>query len=162
MDARNCCGGSSSRSGKRFGRRDPYDYGGPAGVAATTDLTSLKLESQAQIIQELWRARHGASVDRLENAFTSTYVEDLQRLVDGAGIGTRPPVAGRSRPRSTGSSRPSSTSSSTDSADVDLPVPYSFQVRCGWFTCLTSVRFKNVVWIHATVPRIAHAISSKT
>jgi hypothetical protein len=77
--------------GRQFGRRDPYDYGGPAGVAATTDLTSLKLESQAQIIQELWRARHGASVDRLENAFTSTYVEDLQRLVDGAGIGTRPP-----------------------------------------------------------------------
>ena len=83
--------GFVEQMGKRFGGRDPYDYGGPAGAASTTDLTSLKLESQAQIIQELWRARHGASADRLQNAFTSTYVEDLQRLVDGAGIGTRPP-----------------------------------------------------------------------
>ena len=91
--------------GKRFGRRDPYDYGGPAG-GGDDGPTSLK-ESQAQIIQELWRARHGASVDRLER-FTSTYVEDLQRLVDGAGSAPAP-VAGRSRPRSTGSSRPSST-----------------------------------------------------
>jgi hypothetical protein len=76
--------------GRWFGR-DPYDYGGPAGAAATTDLSSLRLESQAQIIQELWRARHGAPEDRRENAFTPTYVADLQRLVDGAGIGTRPP-----------------------------------------------------------------------
>ncbi len=76
--------------GRWFGR-DPYDYGGPAGTAATTDLSSLRLESQAQIIQELWRARHGAPEDRRENAFTPTYVADLQRLVDGAGIGTRPP-----------------------------------------------------------------------
>ena len=76
--------------GRRFGR-DPYDFGGPAGVASTTELRSLRLESQAQIIQELWRSRHGASADGRENAFTATYVGDLQRLVDGAGIGTRPP-----------------------------------------------------------------------
>jgi hypothetical protein len=76
--------------GRRFGR-DPYDFGGPAGAASTTDLTSLKLESQAQIIQELWRARHGAPADRRGNAFAATYIEDLQRLVDGAGIGTRSP-----------------------------------------------------------------------
>jgi hypothetical protein len=76
--------------GRLFGR-DPYDFGGPAGAASTTNLSTLRLESQAQIIQELWRARHGAPADRRENAFTATYVEDLQRLVDGAGIGTRPP-----------------------------------------------------------------------
>jgi hypothetical protein len=76
--------------GRRFGR-DPYDYGGPDGVADTTDLSTLRLESQAQIIQELWRARHGALADVRGNAFTATYVEDLHRLVDGAGIGTRAP-----------------------------------------------------------------------
>ena len=79
--------------GRRFGR-DPYDFGGPAGAASTTDLTSLKLESQAQIIQELWRARHGASADMRGNAFTAAYVDDLQRLVDAAGIGK---VAARRR-----------------------------------------------------------------
>jgi hypothetical protein len=76
--------------GRRVGR-DPYDYGGPSGAASTTDLRSLRLESQAQIIQELWRARHGATTDRREHAFTAAYVDDLQRLVDRAGIGTRPP-----------------------------------------------------------------------
>jgi hypothetical protein len=76
--------------GKRLGR-DPYDFGGPVGVAGATDLTTFRLESQAQIIQELWRARHGAEADARENAFTTDYVEDLQRLVDGAGIGTRAP-----------------------------------------------------------------------
>jgi hypothetical protein len=76
--------------GRRFGR-DPYDYGGPDGVAKTTDLSTLRLESQAQIIQELWRARHGAPADMRGNTYTATYVEDLHRLVDGAGIGTRAP-----------------------------------------------------------------------
>jgi hypothetical protein len=75
---------------RRFGR-DPYDFGGPAGVESTQDLSTLKLESQAQIIQELWRARHGARADRHGNSFTVAYVGDLQRLVDGAGIGTKQP-----------------------------------------------------------------------
>jgi hypothetical protein len=76
--------------GRRFGR-DPYDFGGPSGAASASDLMALKLESQAQIIQELWRARHGAAADMKGNTFTSAYVDDLQRLVDGAGIGTSPP-----------------------------------------------------------------------
>lgn len=76
--------------GRRFGR-DPYDFGGPDGVASTTDLMTLSLESQAQVIQELWRARHGAPADTRQNAFTAAYVDGLRRLVDGAGIGTRTP-----------------------------------------------------------------------
>jgi hypothetical protein len=76
--------------GKRLGR-DPYDFGGPEGVAGATDLRTFKLESQAQIIQELWKARHGEAEDKRGNAFTTDYVEDLQRLVDGAGIGTSAP-----------------------------------------------------------------------
>jgi hypothetical protein len=76
--------------GKRLGR-DPYDFGGPVGAAGATDLTAFSMESQAQIIQELWRARHGAETDARENEFTTDYVESLQRLVDGAGIGTRAP-----------------------------------------------------------------------
>jgi hypothetical protein len=76
--------------GKRLGR-DPYDFGGPDGVAGATDLSTLSMESQAQIIQELWRAQHGAAADARGNAFTETYVEGLQRLVDRAGIGTRAP-----------------------------------------------------------------------
>jgi hypothetical protein len=76
--------------GKRLGR-DPYDYGGPSGAASTTDFRSLRLESQAQIIQELWRARHGAATDMRDHPFTASYVDDLQRLVDGAGIGTMAP-----------------------------------------------------------------------
>ena len=76
--------------GKRLGR-DPYDYGGPEGVAEATDLATFSLESQTQIIQELWRAQHGAAADARDNAFTIDHVEDLQRLVDGAGIGIRAP-----------------------------------------------------------------------
>jgi hypothetical protein len=76
--------------GKRLGR-DPYDYGGPEGVAGAKDLRAFTLESQAQIMQELWKARHGEATDKRGNAFTTAYVEDLQRLVDGAGIGSAAP-----------------------------------------------------------------------
>jgi hypothetical protein len=70
--------------------RDPYDYGGPDGVRAATDLTSFSKEAQAQVVTELWRSRNGATTDRRGVPFsTPGYVGDLERLVVGAGIGAR-------------------------------------------------------------------------
>jgi hypothetical protein len=78
--------------GKRFGR-DPYDYGGPNGVRDATSLTSFRTESQAQIIQEFWKAEHGVSTDSTGIAFsTPGYVDGLRKLARGAGIGTAPPL----------------------------------------------------------------------
>jgi hypothetical protein len=77
--------------------RNPYDYGGAAGVRAAvsagTSLTGFPNESQAQIVEDYWSARHapGASGYRRE-PFAPAYVNDLRTLVEGAGIGTRPPA----------------------------------------------------------------------
>ena len=81
--------------------RNPYDYGGAAGVRAAvcagTPLTSFPNESQAQIVEDYWSAWHvpGATGYRRE-PYGSAYVADLRTLVEEAGIGTRPP-AGASR-----------------------------------------------------------------
>jgi hypothetical protein len=81
--------------GRWFGR-DPYDYGGPDGVRRASSLTAFAKEAQAQIVTELWKSRHGFATDRLRVPLSSPgYVDDLRRLVDGAGIGTRAP-SGRS------------------------------------------------------------------
>jgi hypothetical protein len=75
--------------GRVFGR-DPYDYGGPDGLRTAGALTGFSKESQAQIVAELWKARHGYTTDRTGIPFsTPGYVDDLQRLVEGAGIGQR-------------------------------------------------------------------------
>jgi hypothetical protein len=80
----------------QFGR-DPYDYGGAAGVRAAvasgSALTSFSNESQAQILEDYWSALNveGATGYRQE-PFTAAYVDDLRALVTGAGIGTRAPA----------------------------------------------------------------------
>jgi hypothetical protein len=75
--------------GARLGH-DPYDFGGPDGVHHARALTDFGKESQAQIIMELWKSEHGYERDSKNVAFsTAGYVEDLRRLVGGAGIGTR-------------------------------------------------------------------------
>lgn len=74
--------------GRRFGR-DPYDFGGPDGVRRATTLISFSKEGQAQILTELWRSKHAYPKDRKGVPFsTAGYVQDLERLVVGAGIGT--------------------------------------------------------------------------
>ena len=76
----------------RFGR-DPYDFGGPAGLRDAKVLTRFSKEGQAQIVTELWKAQHGYQTDRKKVPFsTPGYVDDLRRLVQGAGIGTSDPV----------------------------------------------------------------------
>jgi hypothetical protein len=73
--------------GRTFGR-DPYDYGGPPGVHATARLEDLRKESQARVVTELWKAEHGRTADDHGVAYaTLGYLDDLRRLVDGAGIG---------------------------------------------------------------------------
>jgi len=85
--------GLLEQMGRRFRRRDPYDYGGPAGVRSAESLTRFSKESQAQIISELWKAEHGHRTDRKNVEFTSEgYLDDLRRLVRGAGIGTADPT----------------------------------------------------------------------
>ena len=75
----------------RFGR-DPYDFGGPAGLRDANVLTGFSKEGQAQILTELWKAQHGYRTDHKMVPFsTPGYVEDLRRLVQGAGIGTSDP-----------------------------------------------------------------------
>jgi hypothetical protein len=89
-------GGLIEQIGRRLGG-DPYDYGGPEGVARADRLTGFKKEGQAQILTEYWKATHGHAKDRKQVPFsTPGYVEDLRRLVEGAGIGTR--WAGRRGP----------------------------------------------------------------
>ncbi|MGH2572163.1 MAG: hypothetical protein ACRDGU_01515 [Actinomycetota bacterium] len=69
--------------------RDPYDFGGPDGVKRARTLTGFNKESQAQIIAEYWKSKNGYESDRKRVPFsTPGYVGDLQRLVEGAGIGT--------------------------------------------------------------------------
>ena len=76
--------------------RDPYNYGGAAGVraavAAGSALTRLSNESQAQVVEDYWSALHLAgSTGYGGEPFTPAYVDDLRVLVTGAGIGTRLP-----------------------------------------------------------------------
>jgi hypothetical protein len=74
--------------GRLFGR-DPYDFGGPAGVRSASELTSFSKESQAQIVTEYWKSKHGYSVDHEGVPFTTPgYIDDLERLIVGAGIGS--------------------------------------------------------------------------
>jgi hypothetical protein len=78
---------------RRFGR-DPYDFGGPAGVHAGAKLSDFKKEGQAEIIRNLWLSQHGFLLDMRGVPFdTVGYVDDLRRLVEGAGIGSRPSAA---------------------------------------------------------------------
>jgi hypothetical protein len=75
--------------GMRFGR-DPYDFGGPVGLRRAIALTSFTKEGQAQILTELWKSKNGQlKTDRKGVPFsTPGYVDDLERLVTGAGIGS--------------------------------------------------------------------------
>jgi hypothetical protein len=84
-------GGLVDQLGRLLGR-DPYDFGGPAGVRAAQQLSDFRKESQAQIITEYWRSRKGFPADQRGVAFSVVgYAEDLRRLVEGAGIGTQRP-----------------------------------------------------------------------
>lgn len=68
--------------------RDPYDFGGPTGVNRARALTEFSKESQAQVITEYWKSNNGYEEDRKGIPFsTPGYMEDLRRLVEGAGIG---------------------------------------------------------------------------
>jgi hypothetical protein len=71
---------------------NPYDFGGPTGVHGARRLQDYSKESQAQIIENYWRSLHGFGADTVGNPFTAGYRADLQRLVQGAGIGTSPPA----------------------------------------------------------------------
>ncbi len=80
--------GALEQIARRFGS-DPYDFGGPEGLRRANALTSFSKEGQAQILTELWKSKHSQQMDRKGVPFsTEGYVEDLERLVDGAGIGT--------------------------------------------------------------------------
>jgi hypothetical protein len=80
--------GATEQIGRILGR-DPYDFGGPRGVKGASTLTSFTKEGQAQIVTEWWRAERGFRADRKGVPFsTPGYVEDLRRLVVGAGIDT--------------------------------------------------------------------------
>jgi hypothetical protein len=73
--------------GRAFGR-DPYDYGGPQGLRSTRRIEDLRKESQARVVTELWKSKHGHTTDDHGVPYaTPGYLEDLRRLVEGAGIG---------------------------------------------------------------------------
>jgi len=79
--------GLVEQTGKLLGH-DPYDFGGSEGVKRATRLTDLSKESQAQILMEYWMSQHGYDSDSNGVSFsTPGYVDDLRRLVQGAGIG---------------------------------------------------------------------------
>ncbi len=71
---------------------DPYDYGGPDGLAGATSLRAFRLEAQATIIEDYWRATAGGA--RCLRGHTlygpdgspTPYARDLARLCRGAGI----------------------------------------------------------------------------
>ena len=82
----------------RLGARplyDPYDYGGPAGLAATARLGALRLEAQAAVIEHRWRATEArarsvgdAPLVDAEGGPTP-YALDLERLCVDAGLPPR-------------------------------------------------------------------------
>ena len=70
--------------------RDPYDFGGPDGVRRASTLAGFSKEAQARIIEEHWKSVNGFEADRTGVPFsTPGYSSDLERLVQGAGIGRR-------------------------------------------------------------------------
>ena len=88
--------GLVEQTSRVFGR-DPYDFGGPAGAHGGAKLTDFKKEGQAEIIRDLWLCQHGFGSDMRDVPFsTPGYVEDLRRLVEGAGIGANAPPRQRS------------------------------------------------------------------
>jgi hypothetical protein len=83
--------GLIEQTGRAFGR-DPYDFGGAEGVKRATKLTSFSKESQAQILMEYWMSQNGYDSDSNGVSFsTPGYVDDLRRLIEGAGIGRESP-----------------------------------------------------------------------
>lgn len=72
---------------------DPYDYGGPRGVARAERLDRFRLEAQATIIEHHWRAAHAGATsigaDPLvdEGGRPTAYARDLARLCREEGIG---------------------------------------------------------------------------
>ena len=85
-------GGLVEQTSRVFGR-DPYDFGGPERVRGDVELARFKKEGQAEIIRDYWLSQHGYSSDMKGVSFsTPDYVEDLRRLVEGAGIGVRAPA----------------------------------------------------------------------
>ncbi|MBU6185602.1 MAG: hypothetical protein KGQ16_04060 [Cyanobacteria bacterium REEB444] len=66
-----------------LGYYDPYDYGGSENLKSIQQLTELTTESQAQVLEEYWKATHGWSCDRLGRPFTYDYVLEMERLVGG-------------------------------------------------------------------------------
>jgi hypothetical protein len=84
--------GLFEQTGRLFGR-DPYDFGGPEGVSGASKLTEFSMESQAEILMEYWKSQNGYSTDGRGIPFsTPSYLTDLRRLVEEAGIGTRGPA----------------------------------------------------------------------
>jgi Domain of unknown function (DUF4157) len=79
--------GLVEQTGRRLGR-DPYDYGGPERLRTARHILEFRNEGQAEIVMELWRSQHGYRKDHRGRPFSSEYVDDLRRLVEGAGIGT--------------------------------------------------------------------------
>ncbi len=83
--------GLVEQTGKLLGH-DPYDFGGAEGVKRAMRLTDFSKESQAQILMEYWMSQHGYDSDSNGVPFSAPgYVDDLRRLVQGAGIGTASP-----------------------------------------------------------------------
>jgi hypothetical protein len=70
---------------------DPYNFGGPAGVAALRKLTAFLTEGQAQIITEYWKSQHGFTHDRLQTPFSPDYVQGLFQLIQHERIGVAAP-----------------------------------------------------------------------
>ncbi len=79
-----------------FGRYDPYDYGAAAGLKQVRQFQQLSKESQAQILEEYWKATNGHRVDRLRRPFTPEYLAEMERLIQSAGIGKTVPRPRRS------------------------------------------------------------------
>jgi hypothetical protein len=85
-------GGLVEQTSRLFGR-DPYDFGGPDRVRGDVELAKFKKEGQAEIIRDYWLSRHGYSADMKGVSFsTPGYVDDLRRVVEGAGIGLTAPA----------------------------------------------------------------------
>ena len=79
--------GLVEQTGKLLGH-DPYNFGGAEGVKRALSLTAFSKESQAQILMEYWMSQRGFSSDSNGVSFsTPGYVDDLRRLMEGAGIG---------------------------------------------------------------------------
>jgi hypothetical protein len=85
-------GGLVEQTSRLFGR-DPYDFGGPEGAQKGVELSRFKKEGQAEIIRDYWLSEHGYTSDMKGVSFsTPGYVDDLRRLVEGAGIGQTAPT----------------------------------------------------------------------